>query len=63
MSLTSYINSNQEEIIELDIDYQELEAQQLTRGVVGNFTISFAQTINLDSNTDYDIGVQYVLYV
>jgi hypothetical protein len=62
MSLTSYINSNQEELIELDIDYNVLSAQGVAKGTIDNFSVSFSQTINLNSNSDYDIGIQYIHY-
>tara|TARA_R110000764_G_scaffold47_4_gene379 strand:+ start:94 stop:651 length:558 start_codon:yes stop_codon:yes gene_type:complete len=62
MSLTSYINSNQENLIELLIDFDELNANGLISGTIDNFSVSFPQTINLNSNSDYDIGVEYVLF-
>jgi len=61
MSLTSYINSNQENLIELLIDFNSLSSSGRVIGTIGNFSVSFPQTINLDSNSDYDIGVEYVL--
>mgnify|MGYP003645221675 FL=1 len=53
METSSYINSNQEEIIMLEIDYRKLFDAGYAKGSIGNFSVSFAQTINLDSNLEY----------
>jgi hypothetical protein len=62
MSVSNFINSNQEDIIELEIDYRTLQAQGRTQGVIGNFSVSFPQTINLNSNSDYDICCSSIFY-
>jgi len=62
METSSYINSNQEEIIMLEIDYRKLFDAGYAKGSIGNFSVSFAQTINLDSNLEYDMGITSILY-
>tara|TARA_R110001632_G_scaffold28455_2_gene75830 strand:+ start:49 stop:612 length:564 start_codon:yes stop_codon:yes gene_type:complete len=60
--MANYVNTNQEDIIELEIDYRTLNAQGRTQGDIGDFSVSFPQTINLDTNSDYDICCSSVFY-
>lgn len=60
--MANYIQSNQEDIIEFEINYRTLNAQGRTQGDIGNFSVSFPQTINLDSNSDYDICCKSIFY-
>ena len=60
--MANYINSNQEDIIEMEIDFRSLKSQGRVQGDIGNFSVSFPQTINLNSNSDYDITCKSILY-